>query len=77
MGASTSTIALEDKMANFENLSMQVGKISLSVENMLMCNISPAFEGIGVLRKHYYGFVFDVTMNRAHSEGILNRHYDF
>jgi len=52
IGARTYIIGLEDKgciTANFENLSMQVRKIFLSVEKMLMFNTSPTCEGIGVL----------------------------
>jgi len=36
---------------NFENLSMQVRKIFLSVDKTSKCNISPTCEGIGVLPK--------------------------
>lgn len=51
MGVFTSVAARDGSgctTANFENLSMQVRNSFLSVAKLSMCNISPAYEGIGV-----------------------------
>ena len=47
----TSTIervSMKTATANFENLSIQVTKLVLSVVNMSICRISPGYSGIGV-----------------------------